>query len=55
MLAWTVVAFIFYCFPAYSEVHASQMNYVSGVLVLMAIFITSLWFLYAKKNNVVEL
>ncbi|KAK2839264.1 hypothetical protein FQN49_006313 [Arthroderma sp. PD_2] len=56
MLAWTVVAFIFYCFPAYSEVLASQMNYVSGVLVSIAIFIASLWFLYAKKNyNVLEI
>lgn len=56
MLAWTVVALIFYCFPAHSEVRASQMNYVSGVLVLIAIFITSLWFLYAKKNyKVVEI
>lgn len=50
MLAWTVVAFIFYCFPAYREVQTSQMNYVSGVLVLIAIFVTSLWFLYARKN-----
>lgn len=50
MLAWTAVAFVFYCFPVYSHVHLSQMNYVSGVLVLVAIFITSLWFLYAKKN-----
>lgn len=56
MLVWTVVAFVFYCFPAYSEIRASQMNYVSGVLVLIAIFIASLWFLYAKKNyHVVEI
>jgi choline transport protein len=50
MLAWTVVVFIFYCFPPYSDVQASQMNYVSAVLGIIAIFITSLWFSYAKKN-----
>lgn len=56
MLAWTIVAFVFYCFPAYSKVVASQMNYVSGVLVAIAIFIISLWFLYAKRNyKVVEI
>ncbi|KAI0421374.1 choline transport protein [Xylaria grammica] len=56
MLSWTVVAFIFYCFPVSSKVLASQMNYVSGVLVLIAVFIISLWFLYAKKNyRVVEI
>ena len=56
MLAWTTVAFVFYCFPVYSHVQASQMNYVSGVLLLVAIFITSLWFLYAKRNyEVVEM
>lgn len=56
MLSWTVVSFIFYSFPAYSEVVASQMNYVSGVLAVIGIFIVSLWFLYAKRNyNVVEL
>ncbi|XXG96826.1 hypothetical protein Hte_003117 [Hypoxylon texense] len=50
MLAWTVVAFVFYCFPAYANAPASQMNYAAGVLVLIAIFILSLWFLYARKN-----
>ncbi|KAG8423105.1 hypothetical protein J3458_000025 [Metarhizium acridum] len=50
MLAWTVVAFIFYCFPATAQVRPSQMNYVSGVLVAIAMFIAALWFLYAKKN-----
>lgn len=56
MLAWTVTAFIFYCFPAYSEVLPSQMNYVSCVLVIIAMFILSLWFLYAKEHyNVKEI
>lgn len=56
MLAWTLVALIFYCFPAHSEVIPSQMNYVSGVLVLIAIFIASLWFLYARKHyRVIEM
>lgn len=55
LLVWTVVAFIFYCFPTYADVNASQMNYVSAVLVLIAVLITSLWFLYGKKNyNVIE-
>ncbi|OAL75147.1 hypothetical protein A7D00_0745 [Trichophyton violaceum] len=56
MLAWTLVALIFYCFPVYSEVIPSQVNYVSAVLILIAILITSLWFLYAKKHyHVVEI
>ncbi|KID83600.1 choline transport protein [Metarhizium guizhouense ARSEF 977] len=50
MLAWTVVAFIFYCFPANAQVRPSQMNYVSGVLLVIATFIAALWILYAKKN-----
>ncbi|KAF2965358.1 hypothetical protein GQX73_g8239 [Xylaria multiplex] len=56
MLSWTVVAFIFYCFPANSEPIPSQMNYVSGVFVLIAVFIMSLWFLYGKNNyRIVEI
>ncbi|KAI1179730.1 choline transport protein [Nemania sp. FL0916] len=54
MLVWTVVALIFYSFPAYSKVVASQANYVSGVLVIVAIFIASLWFSYAKANYKVK-
>lgn len=50
MLAWIVIAFIFYCLHAYSEVHASQMNYVSGVLVLITICMSSVWFHYATKS-----
>ncbi|KAF2762465.1 choline transport protein [Pseudovirgaria hyperparasitica] len=56
MLAWTVTALIFYCFPSYAEVRASQMKYVSAVMMLIAVFIISLWFLYAKTSyKVVEL
>ncbi|QKX58565.1 uncharacterized protein TRUGW13939_05690 [Talaromyces rugulosus] len=56
MLAWTVMVFIFYCFPSYSHVIPSEMNYTSAVLFLIAIFITSLWYLYARNNyEVVEI
>ncbi|EFQ97951.1 choline transporter [Nannizzia gypsea CBS 118893] len=55
-LIGSAIALVFYCFPVYSEVIPSQMNYVSPVLLVVAIFITSLWFLYAKKHyHVIEM
>lgn len=49
MLAWSVVALVFYCFPNYLPVLASQMNYAAPVLAGVFIVILSLWFLHAKN------
>ncbi|KAL0941291.1 uncharacterized protein CTRU02_204054 [Colletotrichum truncatum] len=54
MLAWSVVALIFYCFPYYLPAVAGQMNYASAVLAAIAILITTLWFCYAKRNYEVK-
>ncbi|KAH6679903.1 amino acid permease-domain-containing protein [Plectosphaerella plurivora] len=54
MLAWSVVALIFYCFPYYLPVVVDQMNYASPVLAGIFVLILSLWFLYAKKNYEVK-
>ncbi|KAH6880033.1 amino acid/polyamine transporter I [Thelonectria olida] len=54
MLAWTVVAIIFYCFPYYLPAVADQMNYASAVLAAIGILTTALWFCYAKKNYEVK-
>jgi choline transport protein len=50
MLAWTVVAVVFYCFPYQIPVEAHRMNYVSVVLALVAGFVCVLWFTYAREN-----
>ncbi|KAI0393170.1 choline transport protein [Xylariaceae sp. FL0594] len=50
MIAWTVVAFIFYCFPSTTQPSPSEVNYVSAVLGLVTIFIASLWFFYARHH-----
>lgn len=54
MLAWSLVALIFYCFPYYLPVVTDQMNYASPVLVGTLVLIMSLWFLYGKKNYEVK-
>ncbi|KAG6212221.1 hypothetical protein E4U35_008175 [Claviceps purpurea] len=50
MLAWTVVAAIFYCFPYHSVVQAEKMNYASLVLGVIALFICTLWFSFANRH-----
>ncbi|KAF6826652.1 hypothetical protein CMUS01_09338 [Colletotrichum musicola] len=50
MLAWSVVALVFYCFPYYLPAVADQMNYASAVLAAIAVFVMTLWFCYAKDN-----
>ncbi|KAE9571631.1 Swainsonine transporter swnT [Colletotrichum fructicola] len=54
MLAWSVVALIFYCFPYYLPAQADEMNYASPVLVALGIIILGLWFGYAKRNYEVK-
>lgn len=54
MLAWSMVALIFYCFPNYLPVVASQMNYAAPVLVAIFVIILSLWFLHAKNTYEVK-
>ncbi|EQB43930.1 hypothetical protein CGLO_17365 [Colletotrichum gloeosporioides Cg-14] len=54
MLAWSVVALIFYCFPYYLPALADEMNYASPVLVALGIIILGLWFGYAKRNYEVK-
>ncbi|KAH7320660.1 amino acid/polyamine transporter I [Stachybotrys elegans] len=54
MLAWTVVALVFYCFPYYLPVVADQMNYASAVLGAIAILTLMLWVGYAKRNYEVK-
>ncbi|KAK7415673.1 hypothetical protein QQX98_005705 [Neonectria punicea] len=54
MLAWTVVALVFYCFPYYLPAVADSMNYASVMLCGIGIFITVLWFTYANKNYEVK-
>ncbi|KAI1071932.1 hypothetical protein LB507_005030 [Fusarium sp. FIESC RH6] len=54
MLAWTVVALIFYCFPYYKAVVADQMNYASAVLGGIGVLTVCLWFFYAKKKYEVK-
>ncbi|EEU36635.1 uncharacterized protein NECHADRAFT_51757 [Fusarium vanettenii 77-13-4] len=54
MLAWALVALIFYCFPYYLPVMADGMNYTSAVLGGIAIVTGTLWFVYANKNYEVK-
>ncbi|KAI8258241.1 Swainsonine transporter [Colletotrichum sp. SAR 10_98] len=54
MLAWSVVALIFYCFPYYLPALADEMNYASPVLIALGIIILGLWFGYAKRNYEVK-
>lgn len=54
MLAWTVVALVFYCFPISLPVSQERMNYSSVILFAVPLFIASLWFLYAKKTYEVK-
>ncbi|KAJ4199918.1 hypothetical protein NW767_007898 [Fusarium falciforme] len=54
MLAWALVALVFYCFPYYLPVVADGMNYTSAVLAGIAIVIGTLWFVYANKNYEVK-
>ncbi|KAI8653943.1 hypothetical protein LRP88_02018 [Fusarium phalaenopsidis] len=54
MLAWTLVALVFYCFPYYLPVVADEMNYASVVLAGIAIVTGTLWFVYANKNYEVK-
>ncbi|KAK2735552.1 choline transport protein [Colletotrichum kahawae] len=54
MLAWSVVALIFYCFPYYLPAVADEMNYASPVLAALGIIILGLWFGYAKSNYEVK-
>ncbi|KAF4818262.1 Swainsonine transporter swnT [Colletotrichum siamense] len=54
MLAWSVVALIFYCLPYYLPALADEMNYASPVLVALGIIILGLWFGYAKRNYEVK-
>ncbi|KAI1818261.1 choline transport protein [Poronia punctata] len=55
MLAWTGTAFVFYCFPVKRDPNVGEVNYVSAVLVLVGVFVASLWFCYAKGHyEVVE-
>ncbi|KAH0423944.1 hypothetical protein CcaCcLH18_11820 [Colletotrichum camelliae] len=54
MLAWSVVALIFYCFPYYLPALADEMNYASPVLAALGIIILGLWFGYAKRNYEVK-
>ncbi|KAG5936684.1 hypothetical protein E4U53_000168 [Claviceps sorghi] len=50
MLAWTLVAAVFYCFPYQSAVEPERMNYVSVVLAVVALFICTLWFSFANRH-----
>ncbi|KAG6017067.1 hypothetical protein E4U41_004266 [Claviceps citrina] len=50
VLAWTVVAAVFYCFPYQSAVDPERMNYVSVVLGLVALLICTLWFSFANRH-----
>jgi choline transport protein len=54
MLAWTLIALVFYCFPYYLPVVADEMNYASAVLGGIAIVTGTLWFVYANKNYEVK-
>ncbi|KAH6992850.1 amino acid/polyamine transporter I [Fusarium venenatum] len=54
MLAWTVVALIFYCFPYYVPVVADQMNYASAVLGGIGVLTICLWFFYANSHYEVK-
>lgn len=54
MLAWSLVALVFYCFPYYLPVIVEQMNYASPVLAGIFVLILSLWFLFARRNYEVK-
>lgn len=54
MLAWALVALVFYCFPYYLPVVADGMNYTSAVLAGIAVVTGTLWFVYANKNYEVK-
>lgn len=54
MLAWSLIALVFYCFPFYLPILTDQMNYASPVLVGILVLVLSLWFLFAKRTYEVK-
>lgn len=51
-IVWTVVALFIYCFLYYLPVLASQMNYVSRVLVGVFVYALIHWFAFGMKQFV---
>jgi choline transport protein len=49
VVAWSVVALIFYSFPWFQPVEAAAMNYVSCVIVGMFLYAGVYWVLYGNK------
>lgn len=47
---WSLIALCFYCFPYFLPVQASQMNYVSCVVVGIFVYALLYWFAYGRKE-----
>lgn len=50
LLGWSVFAVIFFSFPWYEPVTASNMNYVSAIFVGFAIYCWLYWIFWGKKS-----
>ena len=48
-VVFVFVTNVFFCFPVALPVGTNNMNYVSAVLGIMAIFLASYWFFYGKR------
>lgn len=54
VLAWTTVAIVFYCLPFSLPVAASDFNYISVVIGILAVVTMGFWFTFARKTFNVE-
>lgn len=50
VVAWTVIITVFYCFPLFLPVHASDMNYLICVLAFAFLYAGAYWVFYGHKH-----
>lgn len=50
LVIWTCIAIVFYSLPYFLPVEASQMNYVSATLVIIALYALVFWFLKGRTS-----
>lgn len=50
LLCWTTISLVFYSFPLYLPVLASEMNYLSAVLCVIFLYALGYWFAYGNKH-----
>ncbi|KIW71916.1 hypothetical protein PV04_00143 [Phialophora macrospora] len=50
VIAWTLIITVFYSFPLFLPVHATDMNYLACVVVFAFLYAGAYWVLYAHKR-----